>query len=76
MKVEWDKGVLFTRGTFMFLSVGLVLVNHLVPTDHVYRSSWRWSYLLSFCLGRDSDCNNVFSKISLLDKIFKILWRD
>ena len=29
--------------------------------------------LLSFCLGRDSECKDVFPNIFLLDKIFDIL---
>ena len=65
-------GVLSVRGTFLFLFVELDLVNHSVMSDHVLQSSQRGSFMSSFCLGPSFECKDVFSKVPLLDKIFKI----
>ena len=50
-----------------------LLVNRSILSDHVLRLIWRWGLLLSFCLGRDSGCEDVLSAIALVDKIFKVL---
>ena len=60
-------------GTFLLLFVGLVLVNNSVLSDYVLRSTWRRDLMLYFCLGGDSQCEDLLSEIILLDKIFKVL---
>ena len=65
--------LLSVKRNFLFLSVGLVLVNCFILSDHVLQSTWGRSLLLSFYLGGSSGCEDVFSEIDLLDKIFKVL---
>ena len=67
------KELLSVRGTSLLLLVGLMLVNRFILSDHVLRLTRRWDLLMSFFLKRDSECEDVFSEIALLDKIFKVL---
>ena len=50
-----------------------MLFNCPALSDHVLRLIRRRDLLLSLCLGGGSGCKDVFSEITLLDKIFKIL---
>ena len=65
--------LLSIRETFLPLLVELVLVNHFVLSECVLLLTQRRSLLLSFCLRRGSECEDVLSEITLLDKIFNIL---
>jgi len=50
-----------------------MLVNRPVFSDHVLLLIQRWDLLLFLCLGVGFECEDVFSNIALLDKLFKIL---
>jgi len=59
--------LLFIRGTYLPLFVGLVLVNCFVLSAHVLWSTQRWGLLLSFYLKGSSVCKDVLLEIALLD---------
>jgi len=65
--------LLSIRGTSLLLFFRLVLVNRSVLSVQMLRSTRRPGLLLSFCPGGGHGCENVLSKIVLLDKIFKEL---